>query len=69
MTAMSIRQKCEEDFKFNPEAPLPYNMIVGVFGLLTWNTADRSDYAEMRSILQEMIDAINETEESEDAAA
>lgn len=62
---MSIRQKCEKDFAFNDEAPLPYNMIVGVFGFLTWNNADRNDYAEMRSILQEMIDAINETEKEE----
>ena len=66
---MSIRQKCEKDFAFNDEAPLPYNMIVGVFGFLTWNNADKGDYAEMRSILQEMIDAINETEENEDAVA
>jgi hypothetical protein len=62
---MTIRQQCEKDFTFNPEAPLPYNMLVGVFGFLAWNNADRSNYAEMRSILQEMIDAINETEESE----
>jgi len=62
---MSIRQKCENDFRFNPDAPLRYNMIVGVFGFLTWNNAGKDEYAEMRSILQEMIDAINETEESE----
>ena len=66
---MTIKQQCEKDFAFNDEAPLPYNMIVGVFGFLTWNNADRNDYAEMRSILHEMIDAINETEENEDAAA
>ena len=62
---MSIRQKCEKDFTFNPEAPLPYNMLVGVFGFLIWNNADMDDYAEMRGILQDMIDAINATEESE----
>ena len=66
---MPIRQQCEKDFAFNDEAPLPYNMIVGVFGFLTWNNADRNDYAEMRSILQEMIDAINETEERADATS
>lgn len=65
MTAMSIRQKCEEDFKFNQEAPLPYNMLVGVFGFLTWNNAGRNEYEEMRTILHEMLDAINATEESE----
>ncbi len=64
---MTIRQQCEKDFTFNPEAPLPYNMLVGVFGFLTWNNADMDDYAEMRSILQEMIDAIDATEEWENA--
>ena len=63
--AKAIRQKCEKDVAFNDEAPLPYNMIVGVFGFLTWNNADKGDYAEMRSILQEMIDAIDATEDWE----
>ena len=64
---MSIREQCKRDFTFNPEAPLRYNMLVGMFGFLAWNNAEKSDYAEMRSVLQEMIDAINETEEYENA--
>ncbi len=64
---MTIRQQCEKDFTFNPEAPLPYNMLVGVFGFLAWNNAGKNEYAEMRGILQEMIDAINATEEWENA--
>jgi len=64
---MSIREQCKRDFTFNTEAPLPYNMLVGVFGFLAWNNADMDDYAEMRSVLQEMIDAINATEEWENA--
>jgi len=42
-------------------------MLVGVFGFLAWNNADMDDYAEMRSVLQEMIDAIDATEEWENA--
>lgn len=62
MPRMSIRKKCEKNFNLIPSTPLPYNMIFGVFGHLTWNNADSDDYAEMRSILRDMIDAINRTE-------
>lgn len=60
---MRIRKQCEQDFQFNPEASLPFNMLVHVFGFMPWANADKDDYAEMRIILAEMISAIDEAEE------
>mgnify|MGYP003112260411 CR=1 FL=1 len=60
---MRIREQCEQNFQsINPKAKLSFNMLVHLFGWMTWMSANKDDYAEMRTILAEILSAIDEAE-------